>query len=96
MEPDQEISLTVNNFNVSMQCGDYNKDFDYHWEKKNEKFHLKAEGVNSHQLIIANVMPEDTGEYGCVMGNSTGKIFSDYLLITIKGLIAIKFMNHSF
>lgn len=89
MEPGQVVSLTVNGFSLSMQCGDYNKDFDYHWEKKNAKFHLGAQGVNSHQLIIANVIPEDSGEYRCTMSNSTGKIFSNYLLITIKGLIAI-------
>ena len=81
----QLINLTVNDFNLSMQCGLYNKDFYYQWEKK-DQFHLRTLGVNSHQLIIHDVQPDDSGKYRCAMSNSTGKIFSDYLFITIKGV----------
>ena len=71
-----------------MECGIYNKDFDYHWEKKDEQIHLRAQGVSSHQLEIINLTLDDSGEYRCAMSNSTGKIFSDYSLIIVKGLLS--------
>ena len=72
-----------------MQCGHYmnSKDFTYHWEKKNDMVHLRTQRVNSYQLIITNLMVEDSGEYRCAISNSTGKIFSDYSVITTKGLL---------
>ena len=89
VQPGQIINLTVNDFTLSMQCGHYDKDFDYQWEMKNGKIHLRAQGVNSHQLNITNIKPEDSGEYRCAMSNSTGKLFSDYILITITGLLIV-------
>ena len=89
VQPGQLINLSVNDFNLSMQCGHDNKDFDYYWEKRNEKIHLRAQEVNSHQLTITNLKPEDSGEYRCAMSNATGKIFSDYISITITGLLFI-------
>ena len=76
------INLTVHNVNVSMQCGLHAKDFDYQWEKMHDKDNL---GVNSHGLTITNVKPDDSGKYRCVMSNCTGKIFSDYISLNIKG-----------
>ena len=86
VQPGQLISLMVNDFNLTMQCGNYNKDFNYQWEMKNERFDSRAQGVISHQLIITNLKPDDVGEYRCAMSNSTGKLFSDYVSITIKGM----------
>ena len=85
VQPGQLIYLTDYNFNLSMNCGIYNKNFAYHWEKKDEQIYLRAQGVNSHQLKVINLKPDDSGEYRCVMSNSTGKIFSDYSLIIVKG-----------
>ena len=89
VQPGKLFNLTVNNFNLSMQCGHYNKDFNYRWEKKNDKYQLRTQGVDSHQLIVTNLKTEDSGEYRCAMSNSTGKIFSDYTSITITGLLFI-------
>ena len=70
-----------------MECGQhYNEDFGYQWEKENKTVYLNA---NSYQLNITDLKVEDAGEYRCAMSNSTGKIFSDYLLITIKGLLNV-------
>ena len=85
VQPGRLIYLTNYNFNLSIKCGIYNKDFAYYWEKKDEQIHLRAQGVSSHQLNVINLKPDDSGEYRCAMSNSTGKIFSDYSLIIVKG-----------
>ena len=87
VQPGQLINLTVNMVNLSMQCGNYNKDFNYQWEMKNGGFDSRAQGVISHQLTITNLKPDDAGEYRCVMSNSTGKLLSDYVSITIRGML---------
>ena len=81
----QLIKLTVNNFILSMDCTFYADGFEYKWEKKNEKNISRAQGISSKQLIIANLKPEDSGEYRCIMSNSTGVIMSEYALLTVKG-----------
>ena len=97
MLPGQEIELTVNNFTMFMRCLSYNMNFNYTWEKKNEKLSLNVQGVNSQQLTITNLKSEDSGEYRCIMSNSTGKIAADYLLLTVKGLWLYNYVaKHNF
>ena len=69
-----------------MKCLSYKINFDFKWEKKNNKLPIRAQGVNSQQLTIINLNPKDSGEYRCIVSNSTGILASDYLLVTIKGL----------
>ena len=68
-----------------MKCLSHYMNFDYKWEKKNSKLPLKAQGINSEQLTISELKPKDSGEYRCIMSNSTGQIASDYSLVTVKG-----------
>ena len=89
MTPSQLIELTVNNFVLSMRCTSYADGFDYKWEKKNERNISRAQDITSRQLTIANLKPEDSGEYRCIISNSTGVIMSDYSLLTVKGLFVI-------
>ena len=84
--PGQLINLTVNNLQLSMKCIPFGNQFVYQWEKKNRKIIPRSQGVNSRMLTINDLRPEDSGEYRCIMSNSTGIIFSDYALLTIKGL----------
>ena len=97
VQPGQLINLMVNNFNLSMQCGNYSDYFNYQWDMKNGSFDSRAQGINSHQLTITNLKPDDAGEYRCVMSNSTGRLLSDYVSVTIKGvfIISIKYYNYS-
>ena len=87
VEHSQVINLTTNDFNLSMHCGEYNQDFEYNWERKNRKVPLKAQGKKSHHLTIINLKPVDSGEYRCVMSNSTGRLFSYYSLIVVEGML---------
>ena len=64
----------------------YGNDFEYRWEKKNEKNISNYQGVNSRDLVITDLRPEDSGEYRCIVSNSTGVISSDYSLLNVEGL----------
>ena len=82
----QPIQLTVNDRKLLMKCLPYDVNFNYKWERKNAKLPSTAQGVNSKQLTITNLKEKDSGEYRCIMINSTGMIASDYTSVIIKGL----------
>ena len=84
MIPGQLIKLTVNDFRLSMECIPHGSDFEYKWEKKNEGNIPRSQGINS-SLIITDLRPADSGEYQCIVSNSTGIIKSDYMLLTVEG-----------
>lgn len=84
--PGQQIQLTDNNSTLLLKCSSYNINFTYKWEKKNNRLPSRAKGVNTEVLIITKLSPKDSGEYRCIVSNSTGIIASDYLAVTIKGL----------
>ena len=79
------IQLLVNDLNLSMDCIPDGNGFSYVWEKRNDDFSSRVEGIHLSQLNIYNVTPEDAGDYRCVMRNSTGVIRSNYTTITVEG-----------
>ena len=85
MQPSNLINITVNNFVLSMTCTSYTNGFEYKWEKKNEINIPRAQNINARQLIIRNLKPEDSGEYRCVIRNSTGVIMSEFSYLTVEG-----------
>ena len=84
MIPGQLIKLSVNDFGLSMECISHGNDFEYKWEKKNENNIPRSQNINS-LLIITDLRPADSGEYRCIVSNSTGTIISDYKLLTVEG-----------
>ena len=84
MIPGQLIKLTVNDFRLSMDCISHGDNFEYKWEKKNENNIPRSQNINS-TLIINDLRPADSGEYRCIVSNSTGIIKSDYTLLTVEG-----------
>ena len=91
--PGQLIKLGVNNFVLKMKCLPYNSNFSYKWERKNNQLPSNALYVNSEQLQITNLKPDDSGEYRCIMKNSTGQIASNYSSVTVRGLLNINNFN---
>ena len=87
--PGQLIKLTVNNFRLSMKCISYGDNYVYKWEKKNQRNIPRSRGVNSRHLIINNLRPADSGEYRCIVSNSTGRISSDFTPLTVEGLVTV-------
>ena len=79
------VNLTVNNYNLTMKCSPDKDNFDYKWIRKNEVFPSRAQGINTSQLIIVNLKPEDSGDYQCVMSNSTGAISSNFSTVYVIG-----------
>ena len=79
------IQLAINNYNLSMKCIPERDRFSYKWEKRNDNFSSRVQGIHSSQLNIYNVTPKDAGDYRCIMSNSTGDIVSNYKTITIEG-----------
>ena len=89
MLPGQLIKLTVNDFRLSMECTPHGNNFEYRWEKKNERINSRSQGINSRYLTISDLRPADSGEYQCIVSNSTGAISSDYSTLTVEGLLNI-------
>ena len=71
-----------------MTCLPYNKNFiySYKWERKNKQLPLNVQYTSPGELYIDNLKPEDSGEYRCIISNSTGQVASDYSLVIVKGL----------
>ena len=86
MIPCQSIKLTVNDFKLSMECTPHDNNFEYRWEKKNERITSRSQGINSRYLTISDLRPADSGEYRCIVSNSTGAISSDYSILSVEGL----------
>ena len=60
-------------------------DLNYVWEKRNGILPARAQGVHSSHLTITNVIPNDSGDYRCIISNTTGKIASNFSTLYIKG-----------
>ena len=82
---DPVVNLTVNNYNLTIKCLPNKKNFNYKWIKKDNVLLSRAQGVNTSQLTIVNLKPEDSGDYQCVMSNSTGTISSDFFTVNVRG-----------
>ena len=92
---DAVVNLTVNNYILTMKCSPDKENFNYKWIKKNEVLPSRAWGANTSQLTIVNLKPEDSGDYRCVMSNSTGSIRSNFTSVHVisKNDIHSYYMN---
>ena len=79
------VNLTVNNYNLTMKCLPNKDNINYKWIKKNDVLPSRAQGVNTSQMTIVNLMPEDSGDYQCIMSNSTGTISSNFSTLHVQG-----------
>ena len=82
---DPVVNLTVNNYNLTMKCLPDNSNFNYNWIKKDETLPSKARGAHTSRLTVVNLKPEDSGDYQCVMSNSTGTIRSSFSKVNVIG-----------
>jgi len=85
VETVSEVNLTVNNYNLTMKCLPVKSNLNYTWIIKNDIVLSRVHGVNSSHLTIINLKPEDSGDYQCLVSNSTGKISSNFAIVNITG-----------
>ena len=67
-----------------MKCIPNKNNFNYKWIKKDDVLPSGARGVYTSQMTIVNLIPKDSGEYQCVMSNSTGTISSNFTTVKVK------------
>ena len=77
--------LKWNDFTLSMACIPHENSMEYLWERKAGLLPSRAQGIHTSHMTITNLMPEDSGEYRCVLSNATGTIVSDYFKLTVEG-----------
>ena len=68
-----------------MKCLPDKNNFRYKCVKRNDVLPSRAQGVDTSQLIIVNLKPEDSGDYQCVMSNNTGTISSNFSTVNVIG-----------
>ena len=79
------VNLTINNYSLTMECLPNKNNFNYKWIKKDDVLPSRAQGVNTSQMTIVNLIPKDSGEYQCVMSNRTGTISSNFSALHVRG-----------
>ena len=57
----------------------------YYWLKENGSISSTAEGINTSNLLLRNILPSDSGRYQCVAVNENGRSYSNYAMLTIEG-----------
>ena len=58
----------------------------YYWLKENGNISSTAEGINTNNLLLQNVLPSDSGCYQCVAVNEIGRSNSNYATLTVEGI----------
>ena len=86
VKPTSLVELVQTNFHFSLLCKSNVRNAQIHWEKRNKMLSSNVYGVNSSNLTIFNMIPNDSGEYRCVVSNSTGIIESEYSNLTVRGM----------
>ena len=79
------VNLTINNYILTIKCLPNKNNFNYKWIKKNDVLPSRAQGVNTSQMTIVKLRPKDSGEYQCVISNSTGTISSNFSTLHVQG-----------
>ena len=87
MKVSSVVNLTINNLNLTMECLPDKNDlhYSYTWKKKNDAIPSRTRGINSQILTIYNLIPEDSGDYQCIVSNRTGKISSEFSTVNVIG-----------
>ena len=93
---DQPIELRANNHNYSLFCKTDKRLF-VTWKKGNDSVSLdRAIGIDSGNLTLINLQPEDAGNYRCVVRDSFGgECSSDYATISINGNYSYYHIRHA-
>ena len=67
-----------------MKCLPNKNNFNYEWMKKDDVLPSRAKGVKTSQMTIVNLKVKDSGDYKCVMSNSTGALSSNFTTVKVR------------
>ena len=81
---DITINLVNDTTSVSLTC-EADRASSYNWERQNDVIPSDSTGVNTNNLTLINLQPEDAGNYRCVATNVIGNKESDYAHLVING-----------
>jgi len=59
----------------------------YFWERDVGNIPSGSLGIKTNILTLVSLTPYDKGQYRCVAINQHGRMFSNYAVLTIKGMI---------
>lgn len=77
------VEVKNNSTSVALSCMALGAS-SYIWERRMGDISATATGINTNNLILHNVSPEDNGHYRCVAENKNGKNESAYAAVIIK------------
>ena len=71
-------------------------DITYLWQHVDNGSELdlsRTSGINSNELIISNVSPDDAGSYVCIASNKNGQTKSRKAILDVQGLYAFPLVS---
>ena len=80
---DKNIQLYSNCTSHTLTCNAIGAS-SYIWERQNGNIPNDSTGVNTNNLTLVNLQPEDAGDYRCVATSAGKNISSNYATITIS------------
>ena len=57
----------------------------YYWQRENGSIPSNAVGINTTNLSLHNILPQDNGHYQCVAVNENGRSHSNFAILTVEG-----------
>ena len=78
------IRITNDSVRVDFICM-ANGALSYFSLKENGSISSTAEGINTNNLLLQNILPSDSGRYQCVAVNENGRSYSNYATLTVEG-----------
>ena len=99
-EHPKDISVSIGKqvtFTCQATSGD--GDITYLWQRVDNGSELdlsRTRGINSNELIISNVSPDDAGSYVCIASNKNGQTKSRKAILDVQGLCTLLIVSSVF
>ena len=81
---DKTVKIDNDSTSITFICIAYQVSY-YFWQKETGNIPSNAMGIKSSSLTLHNILPPDSGRYQCVAGNEHGKVYSNYVMLTVEG-----------
>ena len=82
---DTTVKISNTSINIVLTCEAYGASH-YQWLKDNVTIKLNTTGNVTSTLLLANILPSDSGHYQCVAENKFGKTSSDFAELIVEGI----------